>query len=229
MKRQQMIESRNMTIPVFHNKKLFEQVFTHRSYLNETPKVLESNERLEFLGDSVLSFVVSSSIYKHYKKIPEGDLTNIRSALTNAHTLYAIARNLGLGKLLYLSRGEEASGGRENKTILADTFEALVGGLFIDQGIEAARQFVEEAVLSHIDEIIQSQGLKDAKSKLQEKIQETHKVSPTYKIINEEGPDHAKTYTVGVYLNEKLLAEGAGHSKQEAEKAAAANALENIK
>lgn len=217
-----------MNIPEFKTQKLLAQVFTHRSFLNESPEAVESNERLEFLGDSILSFIVSSHIFDHYKSFAEGELTNIRSVLTNTQTLYKVAYGLELGKLLKLSRGEEATGGRENKTILADTYEALIGGLFLDQGLSAAQDFVHKTLLSRIDEIVKSQGLKDPKSTLQEKLQETHKISPTYKIIKEEGPDHAKIYTIGVYLNNRLLAEGVGHSKQEAEKQAAQNALESF-
>lgn len=214
-----------MKIPKFKNKNLFDQAFTHRSYLNEAQEKIESNERIEFLGDSILSFVVSSYIYNKYTKLNEGELTNIRSVLTNTETFYRIAKNLGLGEMLRLSRGEEQSGGRENKTILANTFEALVGGLFLDQGMEAVSNFITEAVLNQSDEIIKAQGLKDPKSKLQEKLQEIHKESPSYKIIHEEGPDHNKIYTMGVYIGQKLLAEGTGSSKQEAEKEAAKQAL----
>ncbi|HMS23130.1 MAG TPA: ribonuclease III [Candidatus Levybacteria bacterium] len=214
-----------MNIPEFKNKQLFSQVFTHRSYLNESPDAIESNERLEFLGDSILSFIVSSYIYEHYPSLKEGELTSLRSVLTNTQTLYQFASELDLGNQLKLSKGEESTGGRINKTILANTFEALLGGIFIDQGIEAASKFVHTVIILKIDEVVNSQGLKDPKSMLQEKTQEKSKTSPLYKIVNEEGPDHAKIYTAGVFLDEKLLAEGSGHSKQEAEKSAAANAL----
>ena len=217
-----------MKIPTFKNKQLANQVFIHRSYLNETAETLESNERLEFLGDSILSFVVSSHIFGKYKTSKEGQLTSIRSVLTNTETLYEISRELGLGELLKLSKGEEAGGGRKNKTILANTLEALIGGIFIDQGIEAAKKFIQENIISLAEKIIESQGLKDPKSALQEKIQESLRESPVYKVIQEEGPDHDKSYTIGVYIGEKLLAEGSGKSKQEAEKSAAYNALETI-
>ncbi len=217
-----------MNIPEFKSKQLFSQVFTHRSYLNESPEATESNERLEFLGDSILSFIVSSYIYEHYPSLKEGELTSLRSVLTNTQTLYQFASELDLGSQLKLSKGEESTGGRVNKTILANTFEALLGGIFIDQGIEAASKFVHAVIILKIDEVVNSQGLKDPKSMLQEKTQEKSKTSPLYKIVNEEGPDHAKIYTSGVFLDEKLLAEGSGHSKQEAEKNAAANALKVI-
>ncbi len=217
-----------MNIPDFKDKNLYDRAFTHRSYLNESSENIESNERLEFLGDSILSFIVSSYIFEHYPDLKEGELTALRSVLTNTQTLYKFAESLDLGKYLKLSRGEESTGGRTNKTILANTFEALLGGIFIDQGIDAATKFVHSVIISQIDEVVNDQGLKDPKSMLQEKTQEIHKMSPMYKIVNEEGPDHAKIYTTGVFLNSRLLAEGVGHSKQESEKNAAQNALANV-
>jgi ribonuclease-3 len=214
-----------MNIPAFKNPKLFETVFIHRSYLNEITEELESNERLEFLGDSILSFVVSSHIFDQYKDLKEGQLTSIRSVLTNTETLYEISKDLGLGAQLKLSKGEETSGGRINKTMLANTLEALIGGIFIDQGLDAVRKFIVDTIISKAEKIIEEQGLKDPKSKLQETLQDEHKTSPVYKIIKEEGPDHSKSYTIGVYMGEKLLAEGTGSSKQEAEKVAARAAL----
>ncbi len=217
-----------MDLPQFKDKKLLDQVFTHRSYLNENSETLESNERLEFLGDSILSFVVSSYIFEKNPSLEEGQLTNIRSVLTNTETLYSISKKLGLGQFLKLSRGEERSGGRESKTLLANTLEAFIGGLFLDQGLEAVRDFIQKVIISEASEIIEAQGLKDPKSQLQEKLQEVHKQSPVYKIIKEEGPDHNKFYTIGVYIGEKLLAEGTGSSKQEGEKSAARAALETL-
>ena len=166
-----------------------------------------------------------SHIFNKHKDSKEGQLTSIRSVLTNTETLYEISKELGLGELLKLSRGEEASGGRKNRTILANTLEALIGGIYIDQGISAARKFIEDNIISLSENIIKSQGLKDPKSALQEKTQETLRESPVYKVTKEEGPDHDKLYKVGVYVGEELLAEGLGKSKQEAEKAAAKNAL----
>nr|MBP9815505.1 ribonuclease III [Candidatus Levybacteria bacterium] len=171
-----------MNIPEFKSKQLYSQVFTHRSYLNESPEATESNERLEFLGDSILSFIVSSYIYEHYPSLKEGELTSLRSVLTNTQTLYQFASELNLGSQLKLSKGEESTGGRVNKTILANTFEALLGGIFIDQGIEAASKFVHGVIILKIDEVVNTQGLKDPKSMLQEKTQEKSKTSPLYKI-----------------------------------------------
>ena len=218
-----------MNLPQFKNQKILDLIFIHRSRLNEPGgDALESNERLEFLGDSILSFVVSSHIFKQYQDLKEGQLTSIRSVLTNTETLYEISKELGLGSHLKLSKGEEQSGGRTNKTILANTLEALIGGIYIDQGIDVVRSFIEENIISRAEKIIEAQGLKDPKSKLQEKIQENHKESPAYKVMKEEGPDHSKSYTIGVYMGEKLLAEGRGPSKQDAEKAAARAALETL-
>ena len=217
-----------MKIPDFKDKDLYTKVFTHRSFLNESTEDRESNERLELLGDSILAFIVSSYIYENYPHLKEGELTALRSVLTNTQTLYQFGSDLDLGKYLKVSKGEESTGGRPNKTILANTFEALLGGLYLDQGIDVAREFVHSVIISHIDEVVDKQGLKDPKSLLQEKTQEIHKMSPLYKIVKEEGPDHSKTYTAGVFMNNKLLAEGSGKSKQEAEKNAAHNALKVI-
>lgn len=214
-----------MKLPKFKDNNLYNQVFVHRSYLNESKEKIESNERLEFLGDSILSFIVSSFIYEKYPDLKEGELTSMRSVLTNTETLYILSKEMELGELLKMSKGELASGGRTNKTILANTYEALLGGIFLDGGLETARSFVHETILTRIDELVKNQGMKDAKSQLQEITQEKSKTSPIYRILKEEGPDHAKVYTVGVYLNDELLAQGTGKSKQDAEKDAAQNAL----
>src|SRR3989344_5441805 len=186
-------------IPEFKDKKLFELAFTHRSYLNESNGVRESNERLEFLVDSILSFVVSTYIYNEFKEKKEGELTSLRSVLTNTETLYEVAKKLNLGDNLKLSKGEEETGGRESKTILANTYEAVVGAIYLDQGIEPARKFILETIIQEIDSIVSSQGLKDPKSALQEFMQENYKTSPRYEVLEEIGPDHNKAYTVGVF------------------------------
>jgi len=218
----------NIKLPEFKSEEIRKLVFTHRSYLNENKEVQESNERLEFLGDSILSFVVSSHIYSQHPDIKEGDLTSLRSVLTNTQTLYLVSEAMGLGNLLTMSKGEEDGGGRTNKTILANTYEAVVGGLFLDQGIDAAREFITQTIIENANEFVGSQGLKDAKSMLQEYMQEKFKGSPDYRILDEQGPDHDKNYTSGVFLNGELIAKGVGHSKQEAEKDAAQKALETM-
>lgn len=218
----------NIKLPEFTNEEIRSLVFTHRSYLNENKNAKESNERLEFLGDSILSFVVSSAIYHQYPNLKEGELTSLRSVLTNTQTLYEVSNTLGLGTLLKMSKGEEEGGGRENKTILANTYEAVVGGLFLDGGIERARDFITTTIIENQNEFVGSQGLKDAKSMLQEFMQEKYRVSPDYRILDEVGPDHDKEYTSGVFLNGEVVAKGTGHSKQDAEKDAAQKALEAL-
>lgn len=218
----------NIKMPEFESEEIRSLVFTHRSYLNENKAILESNERLEFMGDSILSFVVSSHIYKNHPDFKEGELTSLRSVLTNTQTLYLVSESLGLGSQLKMSKGEEDGGGRENKTILANTYEAVVGGLFLDGGIEKAREFITATILDNAGQFIDAQGLKDAKSMLQEYMQEKYKVSPDYRILDETGPDHDKIYTSGVFLNGEEIARGNGRSKQEAEKDAATKAMETF-
>lgn len=213
-------------IPPFKNKNLFEQAFTHRSFLNEAKRKVVSNERLEFLGDSILSFVVSDFLYKKYPHFPEGALTNLRSLLVNTKRLGSTARELGFGQFLKLSKGEEESKGRENVTLLANSFEAFVGALYLDQGIEKVRSFIYDTLLAYVEEIVRQKSLKDPKSLLQEHVQAKKLVSPTYKVLKEVGPAHAKTFTVGVYVSGKLIAQGEGKSKQRAEEKAAHSALE---
>ena len=211
----------------FKNKELFRNAFVHRSYLNEHPdEKLPNNERLEFLGDSVLSFIVSQHLYETYPDHPEGDLTNFRASLVNAKALSQVAKNLHLGEYLLLSKGEEASGGRTRQYLLANTFEALLGAIYLDNGVAVARKIVSEFVIPHLTSIIEGKLYKDFKSLLQEHSQEETGATPIYKVIEETGPDHAKTFTMGVFLLEKLLAKGVGQSKQEAEQQAAQKALE---
>jgi len=211
----------------FRDKGLLEVAFVHRSYLNEHPQErLSNNERLEFLGDAVLGLIVSKHLYQAYPKHPEGDLTNFRSSLVNAKTLSKAASSLNLGKYLYLSKGEETTGGRGRQYILANTFEALIGAIFLDQGIEEARKFIEKYLLIYLPEIIENKLYKDFKSLLQEKAQEKLSVTPVYKVVEEKGPDHAKIFKVSVLVSKKKVAEGVGRSKQSAEQEAAKKALE---
>ena len=218
-----------MTIPEFKNKNLFDQAFTHRSYLNETKEKLSSNERLEFLGDSIISFVVSDYLYKTYSFFDEGILTNIRSLLVNTKSLAQIAKSLDFGKYLKLSRGEEESKGRQNQSLLADSFESYVGALFIDQGIEVVSEFLKEIFIPKADEIAKNKSFKDPKSLLQEHVQSKRQNSPVYKVLQESGPAHARNFRIGAYINNKLISEGLGKSKREAEENAAEKALEYFK
>ena len=215
-------------LPQFKNKKLFDQAFTHRSFLNETKEKLSSNERLEFLGDSIISFVISYYLFSKFPNYNEGILTNMRSLLVNTKSLAEIAKDLNFGNYLKLSKGEEESGGRHNLSLLADTFEALVGALFLDQGINAVSQFINPILFPKAEVFMQKNDLKDPKSLLQETIQSRKHDSPHYKVMSETGPSHAKTFTVGVFVNEKVLGEGKGKSKQEAEEKAAEEALKKF-
>lgn len=212
-------------LPKINNQELFDQAFTHRSYLNESKKELESNERLEFLGDSVLSFIVSDYLYKNYSNFDEGILTNLRSLLVNTKSIARAARELDFGQYLKLSRGEEDSKGRENESLLANSFEAFLGALFLDQGIEKAREFIAEMLFPQIEEIVAKKAFKDPKSLLQEFVQARKQNSPLYKVLHEEGPPHAKVFTIGAFINQNQIGEGVGKSKQEAEEQAAEKAL----
>ena len=213
----------------FKNVRLLKQAFVHRSHLNENSEFSTSNERLEFLGDAVLSFLTSNYLYQTYPDSPEGILTNIRSSLVKTSSLSEIALKLELGTLLYLSHGEEESGGRNNPSLLADTFEAVLGAIFLDQGIDAARQMLAAHLFPRADDIVEKKAYNDYKSLLQETVQEQQRVSPTYRIAKTEGPDHAKTFWVEALIGERIVGSGLGKSKQEAEQAAAANALEKTK
>lgn len=215
-------------LPKLKNQKLFIQAFTHRSYLNESKKPIESNERLEFLGDSILSFVISDYIYHTYPDFNEGILTNLRSLVVNTKSLAKQARSLGFGKHLLLSKGELESNGRENDSILANTFEAYLGAVFIDQGIDGAKAMLQETIIPLIKEYVERKVFKDPKSLLQENVQSKKQSSPQYKVLHEEGPAHAKTFTMGVFIENKQMGEGTGHSKQEAEEKAAEQALEAL-
>lgn len=211
----------------FKNPKAVLQAFVHRSYLNEAKNPIQSNERLEFLGDSILSFVVSKYLYGKYPAISEGELTNLRSTIVKTTTLAETSILLGLGNYLLLSKGEEETGGRQNKSILADCFEALIGSIFIDLGIEAAERIIIEILVNRtLPVIIKERLYIDAKSKFQEVVQEKEKSSPIYKVLKEEGPDHAKIFTIGVFVMDKMWGTGKGKNKHEAEQNAAVDALE---
>lgn len=209
----------------FENRKLLEQAFVHRSYLNEfRGKGIEDNERLEFLGDAVLELIVTEYLYEHYQK-PEGILTNWRSALVKGKNLAEIATKLSLGSYLHLSKGEKRSGGEKKQYILANTFEALLGAIYLEKGYKDAKKFVETHVIIYLEEIIAKGLYIDAKSRFQEITQEKSMITPQYRVIEEKGPDHDKVFTVGVYLEERLIGKGVGTSKQSAEQAAAEEAL----
>jgi ribonuclease-3 len=211
---------------VFKDKKLLELAFVHKSYVNEhKDKKIEFNERLEFLGDAVLELVVTEFLYKNYPTEPEGVLTNWRSALVKGKHLAEISNELNLGVYLYLSRGEEKSGGRKKNYILANTLEALIGGIYLDQGYKEAHGFIDEFILKRLEEILKKGSHIDAKSQFQEMSQDLLGITPEYRVIKEEGPDHDKVFTMAAYVGEELIAEGNGSSKQKAEQEAAHEAL----
>lgn len=213
----------------FSNKELLRQVFIHRSFLNENPGYkLGHNERLEFLGDAVLELVVTEHLFTHYSN-PEGELTNWRSALVRGQHLAEIAGEIGLGTWLQLSRGEAKSGGKTRQILLANTFEALLGAMYLDSGLEPVRKFVEKHILVRLPSILELELHIDPKSKLQEITQAQDGITPHYEVLDEEGPDHAKEFTVGVYLGSRKLAQAKGNSKQTAEQAAAAEAIKIYK
>jgi len=210
----------------FKNKDLFIQAFVHRSYLNENPDFyLDNNERLEFLGDAVLELIITEYLYQKYPQETEGELTSWRAALVNTNILSKVAQNLGFSDFLLLSRGETKDKGKARKYILADTFEALIGSLYLDQGYQICKNFIEKHLTPKLPEIISKGLFKDAKSRFQEEAQERLGITPHYKVLEEWGPDHAKHFIVGVFLGENLIAKSEGFSKQEAEDKAAEEAL----
>lgn len=212
----------------FTNQDLLKQAFYHRSYLNEARHIKESNERLEFLGDAILSYLTSEFLYSTYPHYPEGTLTNIRSSIVKTTALGKTAQDLGFGQLLFLSRGEEDSGGRKNISLLADSFEAFLGALYLDQGIEQAKKFLHAYLFPQIEAIIKNKSYIDFKSYLQEIVQEQIKISPLYEVTKSEGPDHDRTFYISVKAEGKELGKGKGKSKQEGEQAAAKDALEKM-
>lgn len=227
MNREKILEYQEKVI-AWLEKPIFKTAFIHRSFLNESDTSSESNERLEFLGDSVLSFIISSYLYGQRQGDAEGDLTNLRSYIVKTQSLAKAAKMLNLGQHLKMSKGEEMSGGRENTQLMANTFEAFLGAIYIDQGIDEAKKFVMEILTPLFAEEVRSGPPKDAKSKLQEVVQNQTKQSPKYKILSTSGPDHAKEFEVGVFVQNKLVGQGSGLSKQIAEEAAAIKALDVI-
>jgi len=207
----------------FKNKDLLQQALVHRSYLNEHADFyLDHNERLEFLGDAVLELIVTEFLYKKYPKEQEGDLTNWRASLVNAKMLAVIAGEVGIEENLLLSRGEaKDANSKARQFILADAVEAVIGAIFLDQGIEPARKFISEKIISKLDYILKNELYFDPKSKFQEIAQEKFGITPHYRVLKEEGPDHAKIFDIGLYIAEELIATGHGSSKQEAEVEAA--------
>lgn len=211
----------------FKKKDLLTQAFCHRSYLNENPTCnLNNNERLEFLGDAVIELIVTEYLFKKYPDQPEGELTNWRASLVNAKKLSEIASKLGFNDYLLLSKGEAKEMGKARQYILANTFESFVGAAYLDREYKVCEQFIKKYLLPELPEILEKGLHRDSKSLFQEKAQEETGITPIYKVLRESGPDHNKHFTIGVFLDKKLIAEGEGFSKQEAEEAAAKKALD---
>lgn len=212
----------------FSDITLLERAFIHRSYLNEHPKLgLEHNERLEFLGDAVLEIVVTDFLYRNYPN-PEGDLTNWRSALVKTESLAAVAEELEVNRFFKLSRGEAKGNSRSHGLISANSVEALIGAIYLDQGYEAASRFIGDNIIFKLTHILEVGSWVDPKSKFQEESQDRFGLTPNYRVLSEEGPDHDKVFTVGVYVGDRLCGKGQGSSKQAAQQVAAAVALKTF-
>lgn len=212
---------------VFNDTSLIATAFTHRSYVNENRATTkEHNERLEFLGDAVLELASTDFLYKKFPERPEGELTAFRAALVNTQSISETATELGMNEFLLLSKGEAKDTGRARQYILANTFEAFIGALYLDQGYEAAEKFIATFLLHKIDNIVAKRLWQDAKSFFQEKVQEVYSVTPTYDLVREAGPDHDKKFIAAAYINDEAVAQGEGRSKQEAEQEAARKAIE---
>lgn len=222
-----MIQSLAKKIGVaFDNIELLQQAVTHRSYLNENRDYeLDHNERLEFLGDAVLELIVTQHLYNNFTN-PEGELTSWRSALVNGEMLAKIGQKIGVEKYLLMSRGEAKDKGRARQYLLANAMEAIIGAMYLDQGYDCAKEFVMKNVVVELKNILENKLYLDPKSYFQEKAQETNKVTPSYRVVKEWGPDHDKHFIVGVYLASELVSEGEGNSKQEAQREAARLGLE---
>lgn len=216
-------------LPCFSDQSLLRRALTHRSYFNEHPEEGEDNERLEFLGDALLGFLVGELIYGRYPKLSEGQLTSLRSELVREKQLVKFATELGIGKQLRLGKGTIQDGGRQNPSLLSDAFEAIIGAYFLDSGIDKVREFVEPLFIPVADDIVFAQSALNSKSMLQEWALGKYGEIPQYFLIKESGPDHAKVYTTEVRLKGKLYGTGMGRSKQAAEKSAAQNALKKVR
>ncbi|MBT3413163.1 MAG: ribonuclease III [Candidatus Jacksonbacteria bacterium] len=210
----------------FTDKSLLKQAMVHRSYLNENPSFeLDHNERLEFLGDAVLELVVTEHLYKNYDN-PEGEMTNWRASLVNSKMLGAVASDLDFDQFLYLSRGEaKDGGGKARQYILANSVESVIGAIYLDKDYNTIKEFIEKNILARLPDILKEKSYIDPKTQFQEAAQEQVGITPSYKVLDEQGPDHSKQFRVGIYLEEECVAEGEGTSKQEAQVAAAENAL----
>lgn len=210
----------------FSNRRFLAQAITHSSYLNENPgSGVENNERLEFLGDSILSFLVAQTLFKRFSNIDEGDLTNYRSMVVRTSTLSKIAKKLELGKFLRLSKGEKEAGGNKNPNLLANVYEAVLGAIFLDGSLPACEKFIKKTLMVNLSGHLKNGGNHDFKGKLQILVQEKFHAAPSYQVLTEVGPDHAKKFEVGVFLQDKFLAKAEGSSVKEASQKAAKAAV----
>ena len=213
----------------FNNISLLEQALVHSSYVNENPDLAPTpNERLEFLGDAVLGLIVAERLYQDFPQFTEGQMTRLRAALVRRETLARMAQAIGLGDHLYLGKGEEASGGRQKPLNLAGAIEAVIGAIFLDQGLARARDFTLRLLETDLQEAVTRGDSIDYKSELQELIQAREQQTPTYHVIESTGPDHDKRFTVEVRVGDTLLGRGSGKSKKAAESEAARTALEKL-
>lgn len=213
----------------FVNKQLLKDALTHRSYVNEHKECKTHNERLEFLGDAVLELVVSDYLFNKFLSRPEGELTSFRSALVKTESLADTATTLNIGQYMLLSKGEEDTGGRTKNYLLANTFEAIIGGMYIDQGYNSCKEFIYAHLIEKLADIIKNRSDIDSKTKIQEIAQAKYKVTPIYEVVDEQGPDHDKEFTVVVKINSNVIGEGKGSSKQRAEEDAATKGIVYIK
>jgi ribonuclease III len=213
----------------FNDKALLQRAMTHRSYLNENHNYpYEDNERLEFLGDAIMDAAVGEYLYHHYPEMHEGQLTSLRAALVRTSTLAKMAEQLHLGQFLLLSKGEEEMGGRHRPSLLCDSFEALIGAMYLDRGYETVCRFILPYIQSYVADILLRNADKDAKSRLQELSQEYLQSTPYYRLVAEDGPPHAREFTIAVIIKEEDYGQGRGHSKQMAEQAAAQEGLSRL-
>lgn len=211
----------------FHDKSLLEQAFIHRSYINENKGVeKEHNERLEFLGDAVLELVITDFLFSKFPDVKEGILTAYRSSLVRTESISAAARSMGMNDLLQLSKGESRDEGKARDYILANTFEAFIGAVYLDRGYDSAKRIIADSLFENIDDVIETGSWKDAKSEVQEYAQEHYSETPRYELISAVGPDHNKHFVMAIYFGDRKIAEGSGNSKQKAQQSAAQHALE---
>lgn len=213
----------------FRDIELLVVALTHRSYVNEHRVTHDHNERLEFLGDAVLELITSDYLFRRFESCPEGFMTAVRSALVRTESICAAGKELGYEPLILLSKGEQQGSARAHDTIVADCFEAVIGAVYVDQGYEAARKIIEKYILSKTDTVVEEETWRDPKSYAQELSQKIDGATPVYRTLDEEGPDHNKTFKVGFYVNDEKKGTGEGHSKQDAQEMAAREAIKKYK